>query len=111
MPVLVAIFLIQGCGKDEATITVSDFSNPTVISKTVEPYDRYPYTMMNIYVEGYTNDTILIKLRDWGSEPILRLSGEINERWYTDYYGEAPKTVIFDSYKATDGEVKVTIFL
>ena len=104
--VLLCVTLIS-CKDDRATIRVADFSKPLVISQTLEPNFGYPYAMMNIWVEGYTNDTILIKLHSKDNKPILKLSGEIKERWYTDYYGEGPRTIIFESYKATKGELEI----
>ena len=104
--VLFSIIIIS-CKDDRATIRVADFSKPLVISQTLEPNFGYPYAMMNIWVEGYTNDTIMITLHSKDNKPILKLSGEIKERWYTDYYGEGPRTIIFESYKATKGELEI----
>jgi len=61
--------------------------------------------MMNIWIKGYANDTILIKLNSVDSKPIMKLKGEIDERWYTDYYGEGNKIIIFEPYKATKGKL------
>ena len=67
--------------------------------------------MKNVFVKGYVNDTILIRLGSMEGTPILRLKGRLDERWFTDYYGEGPQTFIFDPYKATDGclEIRFTL--
>lgn len=76
-------------------------------SLTIEPYKFIPYSMLNIHVKGYVNDTILIKLKNKDAQPILKLKGEINEIWKTDYYGEGPRTLIIEAYKASDGELEI----
>lgn len=97
------------CGQDNEKIKVNDFSRSKTI--TLKPYKGYPYTMMNIWVKGYANDTILIKLNSNDSEPILKLKGEIDERWYTDYYGEGSRKIIFEPYKAKKGELEIEVKL
>ncbi len=97
------------CSDDEKEITITDFTKSRSI--TVSPYKSYPYSMMNIWIKGKTNDTILVKLHATDSQPILKLSGEFKERWYTDYYGEGPRTLIFEPYRATEGEVNIKIKL
>ena len=108
---IVSIFLIflVSCGKDSGKLKVTDFSKSQVIK--VEPYKNYPYSMMNIWINGYVNDTILIKLHSKDSKPILKLKGEINERWYTDYYGEGERILIFEPYKANKGELEIKVEL
>lgn len=103
--ILTLIFLLTSCGKDDEKLKIDDFTKSKTI--VLEPYKNYPYAMMNIWVKGYTNDTILIKLSSKNSKPILKLSGEINERWYTDYYGEGKRTIIFEPYKATKGTIEI----
>ena len=107
--VLLTIFALAGYGvlysKDEAKLKITDFSQSKTV--TLKPYKFYPYAMMNVIVKGYVNDTILIKLDSHNSKPILKLKGNINKRWYTDYYGEGPVTLIFDPYKATEGKLEI----
>ena len=98
------VFFIS-CNKDNKTLKINDFSKSQSIH--LRPHEDYPYTMMNIWVKGYANDTVLIKLNSKGNKPILKLVGEIDERWYTDYYGEADKTIIFEPYKATKGTIEI----
>lgn len=102
-------YLFISCGKDDQTHQITDFTKP--ISITVEPYEDYPYAMMNIWIKGNVNDTILIKLHSKESQPILKLSGDIKERWYTDYYGGGKRTVIFEPYKATEGNLEIQVAL
>lgn len=63
--------------------------------------------MMNVWIKGNTNDTILIKLGNKKGFPILKLSGKIKERWYADYYGQFDQTLIFEPYKATQGNLEI----
>ncbi|MDF0716258.1 hypothetical protein PY092_08880 [Muricauda sp. 334s03] len=97
--------LLASCGKDDETLEINDFTKKRMI--ILEPYKNYPYSMMNVWVKGQVNDTILIRLNSLDSKPILKLSGKIDERWHTDYYGEGAKTIIFDPYKATQGNLEI----
>ena len=108
---LLFIFLVFAfsCGRDDSKLKIIDFCKPQTIK--VEPYKNYPYSMMNIWVKGYTNDTILIKLGSKESIPILKLVGKIDEHWYTDYYGEREVILIFEPYKADSGELEIKIKL
>lgn len=103
--ILVYTGILFSCNKDKAKLVITDFSEPQEI--TLEPYDLYPYTMMNVWITGHVNDTIILKMHSDDNKPILKLSGNIKERWYTDYYGEGSRTLIFDPYKATKGELKI----
>lgn len=96
---------LLGCGRDKEKIIISDFNK----SKTIilKPYKNYPYTMMNIWISGYVNDTIIIKLNSKDNKPIIKLSGDIKERWYTDYYGEGDQIIIFDPYLASKGKIEI----
>lgn len=105
---IILIFLIS-CSNDSGKLKITDFSKFQTIK--VEPYKYYPYSMMNIWIKGYVNDTILIKLHSKDSKPILKLKGEINERWNTDYYGEGERILIFEPYKANKGELEIKIEL
>jgi hypothetical protein len=102
---LIFSLIFLSCNRDNKKIKITDFSKPQKIK--VKPYKNYPYTMMNISVKGYANDTILIKLDSKNSLPILKLVGNINERWNTDYYGEGERMLIFEPYKATEGKLQI----
>lgn len=106
--ILLLVFLVS-CGKDDETLHITDFTE----SKTVylEPYDNLSYAMMNIWVKGYVNDTVLVKLHSKNSEPILKFSGHIDVRWHMDYYGGRNKIVIFEPYKATEGDLELKMQL
>ncbi|MBJ7882788.1 hypothetical protein [Gelidibacter salicanalis] len=99
------LILLSSCGQDNKILIIDDFTDSKII--VLKPYKNYPYAMMNIWVKGYTNDTILIKLDSKDSKPILKLSGDIDERWYTDYYGEGKRIIIFEPYKASDGKIEL----
>lgn len=107
IPIL--LLLLISCGKDDETLHITDFTESR--SVTLEPYENIPYAMMNIWVKGYVNDTVLVKLQKKDSEPILKLSGNIDVRWYTDYYGGMNQTVIFEPYKATKGNLELKMQL
>lgn len=101
----ILFILFASCNKDKTELEITDFSKShTVI---LEPYKFYPYSTLNVWVEGYSNDTILIKLHNKKNTPILKLQGKFKERWHTDYYGEGSRTFIFEPYKATKGKVKI----
>ncbi|MBO0341962.1 MAG: hypothetical protein VX798_05875 [Bacteroidota bacterium] len=104
-PISLLCLLLASCGKDDETLEINDFTRKKTI--ILEPYKNYPYSMMNIWVKGQVNDTILIRLNSLDSKPILKLSGKVDERWYTDYYGGGSKTIIFDPYKATKGSLEI----
>lgn len=103
--IIALLLLLTSCSKDNEKLKITDFSKSQTIK--VRPYKNYPYSMMNIWVKGYANDTILIKLNSKDSKPILKLKGQINERWNTDYYGEGERILIFEPYKATEGKLEI----
>ena len=107
--ILFCTAITVSCNNDSAKLTITDFSNSKAI--TLKPNEGYPYAMMNLWVEGYVDDTILIKLGSNDNVPILKLSGKIKERWYTDYYGGGPRTIIIEPYKATKGELEIEFSL
>jgi len=98
-------FLLISCENDNERILIKDFSKKQTI--TLKPNKFYPYSMMNIRVRGFVNDTVLIKLKSTEAQPILKLKGDFDETWKTDYYGEGPRTLIFEPYKATKGELEI----
>lgn len=102
------LLTLVSCNKDKATIVISDFSSKKEI--TLKPYNYKLYAMKNVWVKGYVNDTILIRLNN-EDKPIMKLSGKIDKRWYTDYYGEGQEKLIFDPYKATKGKLEITFKL
>ena len=102
------VILIGGflsCNTDKKRITITDFNKS--FCDTLYPNENSAYAMMNIWVKGFVNDTILIKLGSKNETPILKLKGEINERWYTDYYGGGKRIVIFEPYKAKKGKLEI----
>jgi len=105
---LLCSFVIFACSKarkDSVEIRVTDFTNDVIVE--LEPYENRTYAMMNIWIEGTVNDTILIKMNSADNQPILKLSGEIKERWYADYYGSQEQIIIFEPYRATKGDLKI----
>ena len=98
------LIITTSCNKDNETLIISDFTEIKEIN--LKPNKYKLYSMKNIWVKGYVNDTILIRLNN-EDKPIMKLSGKIDKRWYTDYYGEGEETLIFDPYKATEGELEI----
>lgn len=107
--ILLSLFFILGCSDDNKTLIVDNFDNTYEVE--VIPYRYRSYTMMNIWVKGYTNDTILVRLNSRDSKPILKLSGKIDKRWYTDYYGSGARKVFLDPYKANKGVLELKVKL
>lgn len=102
---LILVLSFLSCKKDSKEIIIDDFSESKAI--VLKPYKFYPYSMINIWVKGEVNDTVLIKLHSAESEPILKLSGKIDKRWSSDYYGGSKRIIIFDPYKADKGSLKI----
>lgn len=99
--------LIISCEKDRAEIEVTDFTKKQTIR--LEPYSLMPYSMINIHVTGYVNDTIKII-----QEPPfydIKLVGELDTVRKIEYYGEGNKTFVFDPYRATNGKLNIKIKL
>ena len=69
---LVLVFLFVSCTEDGGNLKINSFNKVQTIE--LQPYGNYPYTTMNIWIEGYTNDTIHIKLDNIENKPILKLS-------------------------------------
>ena len=103
--ILPCLIFYSCCHQDKAKLEITDFSKTRTVF--VKPCDNDSYAMMNVWINGQTNDTILIKLGTEESLPILKLSGKIKERWYMDYYGGFDQTLIFDPYKATQGNLEI----
>ncbi|WP_273273127.1 hypothetical protein [Maribacter polysiphoniae] len=107
-----ALFLIfcvvASCGKDRAELRITDFEKQESI--TLEPYKLIPYSMFNLHITGYSNDTIRIKTKGIYNLD-LRLTGDIDTLWYSDYYGEGPIECTFLPYKATKGNLEIKINL
>lgn len=105
---IVLTFLVS-CDNDYAELKISDFSKKE--SVTLTPYKLWPYAMLNIKFEGYVNDTIMMK---WGYEKPMSeiiLTGRLDTLIQTDYYGEGPRTFMFDPYRVTDGNLIIKINL
>jgi hypothetical protein len=66
--------------------------------------------MFQLRITGYTNDTVIIRTK--GTYNLeLRLNGNIDTLWYSDYYGESPIECVFQPYKATRGNLIIDIKL
>lgn len=95
----------MSCDRDKTEIIISDFSK--IEEVTLIPYKWKPYAMLKINVKGHTNDTIRINYNLYGDTNFF-LIGEVDTLLVqTDYYGEGPVTLLFDPYKATEGEIVI----
>ncbi|MDO9262187.1 MAG: hypothetical protein Q7U08_09620 [Flavobacteriaceae bacterium] len=92
------------CNNDKEKLKITDFSKSQVI--TLTPYKWKPYTLINIRVKGFSNDTVIINLKEEYNIS-LKLSGEIDTLWQTDYYGEGKRTFTFKPYKAKKGALVI----
>ncbi|MBI6117642.1 hypothetical protein [Salegentibacter maritimus] len=102
--VLISLILIS-CGKDKVKIKISDFSKKQEV--TLTPYKLKPYAMLKIHIKGQINDTIKINYNLYGNTDFF-LTGEVDTLLVqTDYYGEGPVTLLFDPYRATEGEILI----
>lgn len=99
----VSITLLSCSRKDRVFITITDFSKTQTV--VVEPYGIIPYSMANIKVKGYVNDTIKI-IQGSGLFDIY-LFGELDTIRKIEYYGEGPRTFIIDPYKASEGKLEM----
>lgn len=95
----------MSCGRDRTEIKITDFSKSEEV--TLTPYKWKPYAMLKIRVKGFTNDTIRLNYDLYGNTNFF-LIGEMDTILVeTDYYGEGPVKLIFDPYKATNGELEI----
>ncbi|WP_373060257.1 hypothetical protein [Zunongwangia sp. H14] len=102
---IASILVIISCNDDREKMKITDFSQKKIV--TLEPYKLKPYSMLNIKVKGYTNDTVRINYNLYGGTNFY-LSGKIDTLLVqTDYYGEGPVTLIFDPYRANEGELEI----
>lgn len=104
---LSAVFLISltACNNDKAKLKITDFSKTEVV--VLEPYKFKPYAMLKINVKGNVNDTIRIHYDLYGNSNFF-LVGKIDTLLVqTDYYGEGKVKILFDPYRATEGEVEI----
>ena len=107
LPFVLILFLCS-CKKDHKKITITNFKQQKTL--LVEPYSLIPYSMFNLRIKGYVNDTIYLRTEGvYNLE--FKLSGNIDTLWYSDYYGEGPIKCIFLPYKATEGKLDIEIKL
>jgi len=83
-------------------IFIDNFSNTTV--NTLDPVIGKAYSSQEIKIEGYVNDTIII--RDFYGYPIY-LNGKLEKVLNSEYYGSYPSTIKIEPYKATEGRLKI----
>ena len=72
--------------------------------------------MLRIEVKGYCNDTVIIVRNRYDPIPYNNQKGykfyrTIDTLIQHDYYGEGPRTYIFDPYRATEGKLQINIDL
>lgn len=102
-----SLIIFNSCNKNEdrKKIIINDFSKTrkdTLIPKNIQSY--YSST---IEVNGFSNDTILIKRFLTNSIYNIKLFGEIDTIIRSDYYGKNKIIFIFNPYLATKGKLNV----
>lgn len=107
---ILIISLFFSCSrKDRKKITLTEFD--TVFIDSLEPKENnvFRYAMYNVWIEGYVNDSIRIRLSLDPSDDSywFHFQGNIKERLYTDYYGDFKRYIYFDPYKATEGKLEI----
>ncbi|SNR26961.1 hypothetical protein SAMN04488009_0578 [Maribacter sedimenticola] len=105
---LVLIISFFSCKKDHKRIRILSFKQEERL--LVEPYGFMPYSMFNLRIKGYVNDTIYLRTEGvYNLE--FKLHGKIDTLWNSDYYGEGPIECIFLPYKATEGQLDIEMKL
>lgn len=102
-----SLIIFNSCNKndDRKKIIINDFSKTrkdTLIPKNIQSY--YSST---IEVNGFSNDTILIKRFLTNSIYNIKLFGEIDTIIRSDYYGKNKIIFIFNPYLATKGKLNI----
>jgi hypothetical protein len=102
-----SLIIFNSCDKNEdrKKIIINDFSKTrkdTLIPKNIQSY--YSST---IEVNGFSNDTILIKRFLTNSIYNIKLFGEIDTIIRSDYYGKNKIIFIFNPYIATKGKLNI----
>lgn len=102
-----SLIIFNSCNKNEdrKKIIINDFSKTrkdTLIPKNIQSY--YSST---IEVNGFSNDTILIKRFLTNSIYNIKLFGEIDTIIRSDYYGKNKIIFIFNPYLATKGKLNI----
>jgi len=104
---ILPILVITSCGKDDEKLTITNFNESRTIK--LEPYEWYPYAMINIRVKGYVDDTI--KIKRGAPYYDINLVGQLDTVRQMEYYGEGPVEFTFDPYRATKGNLELEIEL
>jgi hypothetical protein len=95
--------LISCYNENKRTYTVKTF--PREIKDTLSPKTNNSYTTKIIQVKGFVNDTIFVS---YGSNNYKNyLVNKIDTIFNSDYYGGQKVEFIFDSYKASKGELEI----
>ncbi len=108
--ILFIVLIFISCNrKDRKKVTITKFDK--IIIDSLEPYKNkvLGYALHNIWIEGYTNDSIKIRVSKNPDDNSYSFyyKGKIKKRLSFDYYGEYKRYFYFDPYKATEGKITI----
>jgi hypothetical protein len=102
-----SLIIFYSCNKNEdrKKIIVNDFSK--IRKDTLIPKNIQSYYSSTIEVNGFSNDTILIKRFLTNSIYNIKLFGKIDTIVNSDYYGKNKIIYIFNPYLANKGKLNI----
>lgn len=102
-----SLIIFYSCNenKNRKKIIINDFSK--IRKDTLIPKNIQSYYSSTIQVNGYSNDTILIKKFINNSICNIKLFGKIDTIIRSDYYGKNKVIFIFNPYTATKGKLNI----
>ena len=110
--VIMSVSLVSiACQKstDKKFKTINDFNSKFIDSLIPDNSNNNSYSTYYIHITGYANDSIRIKPGIEEDEfYYFYFKDSINEELRMDYYGHQTKYLLFDPYKASDGELEIT---
>ena len=99
------IFYSRNENEDRNKIIINDFLK--IRKDTLIPKNIQSYYSSTIEVNGFSNDTILIKRFKNNSKYNIKLFGKIDTIIRSDYYGKNKIIFIFNPYIATKGKLNI----
>jgi hypothetical protein len=102
-----SLIIFYSCNKNEdrKKIIINNFSK--IRKDTLIPKNIQSYYSSTIEVNGFSNDTILIKRFLTNSIYNIKLFGKIDTIVSSDYYGKNKIIYIFNPYLATKGKLNI----
>lgn len=102
-----SLIIFYSCNENEdrKKIIINDFLK--IRKDTLIPKNIQSYYSSTIEVNGFSNDTILIKRFINNSKYNIKLFGKIDTIIRLDYYGKNKIIFIFNPYIATKGKLNI----